>query len=196
MSTDPFDPDNSFLKIDRHNEPVIVALDIEDDPVGSYDTGRRVQTLHIRCPGPSCLAHLVEPSVKRRLQRALVFVARSGLDEFTKCPAGNNAHKETLPRAHFGHKMQNMNLQGIPKPIGSCRPERSRRIPAAQKQNRHPGPDTRGSPSFQARPQAATRNPGGEDWIPAYAGMTDGDAPMDKTGNPGAVETRDLASLH
>jgi len=35
VSADPLDPDNSFLKIDRRYETKIVALDIEDNPVGS-----------------------------------------------------------------------------------------------------------------------------------------------------------------
>src|SRR5262249_36716674 len=100
---------NPLLEIDRHNQPVIVALDIEDDPVGSHDTGRCVQPLDIRCTGPSCLAHLIEPGVQGCLPRSLVFIARWGLDEFTQRPAGNEAHEETLPRAHFGYKVHTMN---------------------------------------------------------------------------------------
>jgi hypothetical protein len=36
VSADPLDPNNSFLKIDRRYETIIVALDIEDDTVGSH----------------------------------------------------------------------------------------------------------------------------------------------------------------
>jgi len=64
VSADPLDPDNSFLKIDRRYETIIVPLDIEDDPVGSHDTGRCVQTFHLRGTRPSGLTHFIEPGIK------------------------------------------------------------------------------------------------------------------------------------
>jgi hypothetical protein len=51
-----------------------------------------------------------------------------------------------------------------------------RRKRLLRNKNLRPVSDTHGSPSFRARPQAATRNPGRGNWIPACAGMTDRDA--------------------
>jgi len=43
VSTNPLDPDNPLLKINRHHQPIIIALDIEDNPVSRYDAGRCVE---------------------------------------------------------------------------------------------------------------------------------------------------------
>jgi hypothetical protein len=39
MRANPFDPDDGLLEIDRHNQPVCVALHVEDDALGSDDAG-------------------------------------------------------------------------------------------------------------------------------------------------------------
>jgi hypothetical protein len=44
VSPDPLDPNNSFLKIDRGHKAIIVALDIEHDPVSGHDTSRGINT--------------------------------------------------------------------------------------------------------------------------------------------------------
>ena len=105
MGTDPLDPNDALLEIYRHDQPVIIALDIEYDPVSCHDAGRRVEALHISRTGPICFAHLIEPGVESCLRCCLVLMARSGLNEFTKRPAGNDTHSGMLPCTHFGHKM-------------------------------------------------------------------------------------------
>jgi hypothetical protein len=47
MGADPFDPDDALLEIDRHHEAIIVALNVEDDPLRVDDTRRRVTPLDI-----------------------------------------------------------------------------------------------------------------------------------------------------
>jgi hypothetical protein len=42
MRADPFDPDDALFKIHRHDQPVCVALDIEDHALGGHDTGGRI----------------------------------------------------------------------------------------------------------------------------------------------------------
>ena len=54
---------NPLLKVHRHHQPKIVALDVEDDPLGGDDAGRWVATFHIGRTGPVRLAHLVEPGM-------------------------------------------------------------------------------------------------------------------------------------
>ncbi|BCK77115.1 hypothetical protein EMQ_2721 [Acetobacter aceti NBRC 14818] len=35
VRADPFDPDDAFLEIDRHDQAIGITLDIEDDPLGT-----------------------------------------------------------------------------------------------------------------------------------------------------------------
>jgi hypothetical protein len=44
VSANPFDKDDSLLEIDSNHQPVAVAFDVEDYPVGRYDAGRRIAT--------------------------------------------------------------------------------------------------------------------------------------------------------
>ena len=67
VRADPLDPDDSVLKIDRHEEAIIVALDEEDDPLGVDDARRRIVSLHICGTPPLRLAHFIEPGFQRGL---------------------------------------------------------------------------------------------------------------------------------
>ena len=76
----------------------IVAYSGGDDPqkLAADNIENRLKELKI-----DAMTHLVKPGVKGRLQCSLVFVARSGLDEFTERPAGNDAHVRKATRCPF-----------------------------------------------------------------------------------------------
>jgi hypothetical protein len=40
VRTDPFDPDDGLLEIDRHHEAIVIALDVEDNPLAAPDNVR------------------------------------------------------------------------------------------------------------------------------------------------------------
>jgi len=37
VGTDPLDPDDSLLEIDGNHEAIVIALDVENDPLGTDD---------------------------------------------------------------------------------------------------------------------------------------------------------------
>src|ERR1700732_206700 len=73
LCADPFDPDDRLLEIDRHHEAIVIALDVEDNPLRADDARRRIAPLHIRGAPPCCLAYFVEPGVQGRLHRRWSF---------------------------------------------------------------------------------------------------------------------------
>jgi len=59
-----FEPDDVLLEIDRHDQPVCVALYIEDDTLGCNDAGGGIGPLHLGRVSPARLLHLVEPGIE------------------------------------------------------------------------------------------------------------------------------------
>ena len=72
MRSEPFDPDNSLLKIDCDYQPIGVAPYVEDDPIARDDARGRVKPFDIGWVRPSRLPYFVEPSIERRLERLLI----------------------------------------------------------------------------------------------------------------------------
>src|SRR4051794_373320 len=97
VCADPLDPYDTLLEIDGRDQAIIMALDIEDDPVGRDDAGGCVAMLHFCCARPPRLPDLVEPGVQCRLQRPLILVSATSLDEFSQSAPGNDAHAGKLP---------------------------------------------------------------------------------------------------
>jgi len=81
VRADPFDPDDALLEIDRDHQTIIIAFDIEHDPICRNDTSCRIVTPNISGAGPAGLFHLIEPSIKRGLQRGMVLLTSTPLDE-------------------------------------------------------------------------------------------------------------------
>jgi hypothetical protein len=104
VRADPLDPDDRLLEVHRHDQPVVVALDVEHNAVGRDDTRRRVEPLQVGRAGPASPLDLVEPGIQRGLQRRLVPVPGAGLDELPQRAPGNDPHADTLPRAQIGRK--------------------------------------------------------------------------------------------
>src|SRR5260370_1775674 len=104
VCADPLDPHDTLLEIDGHDQPVIIALDVEDDPVGRDDAGSRVAALYICRARPPRLSDFVEPSVQGRLQRAMVLISPASFDEFSQSTPGNDPHAQKLPCAQIGRK--------------------------------------------------------------------------------------------
>ena len=67
VGANPLDPDDTLLEINRYHQTVVVALDVEDNPLGVDDAGRGVVSLHIGRLRPLRLADFIEPSIKRGL---------------------------------------------------------------------------------------------------------------------------------
>lgn len=47
VGADPLDPDNCLLEIHRHHQAIVIALDIENNPVGANDARCGVETFNI-----------------------------------------------------------------------------------------------------------------------------------------------------
>lgn len=72
MPANPFDPQDSLLEIDRDDESVGVAPDIEDDRLAAHDARRAVLSLDIGGAIPSRPLHFCKPGSQRCIQRCLV----------------------------------------------------------------------------------------------------------------------------
>lgn len=83
---------DAFFIIDRDDEAIIIALDIERHALGVDDARRSLEALHIGGARPTRLARFVEPGVESRLQRGLVLVSRASFDEFAQCAPGDDPH--------------------------------------------------------------------------------------------------------
>jgi len=71
---DPFDPDNTLLEIDRHDQPVCVALHVENDALGRHDARGGIGPLHLGRACPARLLRLIEPSIQGGFHRRLMGV--------------------------------------------------------------------------------------------------------------------------
>src|SRR4051794_32084805 len=88
VGTQPFDPHDALLEVDGHHETVIIALDIEHDPLSADDACRGIELPHIGGTHPACLADFVEPRIERRLHCRLISPPREANDELTQSAAG------------------------------------------------------------------------------------------------------------
>jgi len=63
---DPSYPDDAFLEVHRYDKAIVIALDLEDDPLGADDACRRIEPLHISGAFPDRLADFVVPLSRKR----------------------------------------------------------------------------------------------------------------------------------
>src|ERR1700687_1618497 len=104
VCADPFDPDDGLLEIDRHYEAIVIALDVEDNPLRADDAYCRIAPFHIR-GAPRCrFADFVEPGIQCGLHRRLVLLAGEAFDEFTQGTTGDDPHPPNLSRSQYGSK--------------------------------------------------------------------------------------------
>jgi hypothetical protein len=54
MASQLFDPNDALVEIHRHDQPVRIALDIEDNPIRRADTGGGAGLLDVRKGMPKC----------------------------------------------------------------------------------------------------------------------------------------------
>src|SRR4051812_10115358 len=92
VGTDPFDPDDRLLKIDRYHEAIVVAFNVEDDPLRVDDARRRIAAFYIRCIFPGGLARFVEPGLQCSLDSRLVLAAGKTVDELSQGATGDDSH--------------------------------------------------------------------------------------------------------
>jgi hypothetical protein len=93
MRADPFDPGDALLEIDRNHEPIVVAFDVEDDPLGGDNARSRITLLQRRHVRPAGFAHLIEPSIKGRLDRRLILVPGEAFDKLPQGAPGDDPHR-------------------------------------------------------------------------------------------------------
>jgi len=65
MRPDEADVDDAERVVDGDDQPVLVALDIENDPVVGYDAGTSVNILDIFRRLPLCLSSILTPGYER-----------------------------------------------------------------------------------------------------------------------------------
>src|SRR5215472_8191632 len=106
MCSEPLYPDNAFLEIDRDDQPIRIASYVEHDPLARDDARRRIKPFDVSGARPPRFADLIEPSIERRLQRLLIPVPSTRLDELTERPPGDDSHVQEIVCAHFGYKVR------------------------------------------------------------------------------------------
>src|ERR1700732_3911523 len=109
VRADPLDPHDTFVEVSGYYQAIVVPFDIEHDPVGRDDAGRRVAALYIRPAGPPRLLNFGEPSVQGAFQRRMVFVPSPSIHELSQ--------RQPIPRN---------SAPGCPPPATSRRPARRR----------------------------------------------------------------------
>src|ERR1700683_1060087 len=92
VCTDPLDPNDTLLEVYRHDQPVVVAFNIEHDPICGDDAGGRIATLHVRRAGPSRFFDLVEPNIQRGLERWIILIPPARVNELSQGTSGNDPH--------------------------------------------------------------------------------------------------------
>src|SRR5882762_7625976 len=104
MCSNPLDPHDRLFEIDRHDQSVVVSLDVENNSFRRNDARRCIASLHVRRAAPSRLFNLVEPGIQRGLQSWLVSISSSALNELSQGAPGDDPHTETVSRAPNGRK--------------------------------------------------------------------------------------------
>jgi len=106
MRPEPLDEYNLPLVIDRSNQPVVIALDVEDNSIRTYDACIGIALLYIRGIRPIRLISFVEPCVECGFHRALFSLSGHTLHEPRQRTAGDDAHSLSIACSQDGHKAQ------------------------------------------------------------------------------------------
>ncbi len=93
MRSHPFDKDNLPLVVDRRHQPIVVAFDIEHDPVAANDAGCTVVAFHISRTVPLGSLRLIETRVERSLHG---FGSPRRRDKSQKRPTRYHPHADPI----------------------------------------------------------------------------------------------------
>jgi hypothetical protein len=104
VRTDPFDPNNTLLEIDRYDKPIIIALNVEHDSLRADYARAGIEALQVRGAAPRSLANFVEPSVERALDRRPILSPREAIYESPQTAPSDDPHARHLSRSQFGIK--------------------------------------------------------------------------------------------
>jgi hypothetical protein len=96
VGADPFDPDDCLLKIGRHHKSIVIALNVEDNPLRVDDARRRITALNVRRILLICLARFVEPGIQCGFHGRPILAAGKCLDELSQSSAGDNPHSRFI----------------------------------------------------------------------------------------------------
>jgi len=67
VRADPFDPRDALLEINGNDQAIVIAFDVEHDPVGRNDARSCVAAPDISRVGPPRLLDFVEPGIQSGL---------------------------------------------------------------------------------------------------------------------------------
>jgi len=65
MCSNPLDEYDPMRIVDRHHQPVVIALDVENHPVRSNNAGIRIRFQDIGWTFPVCSEQFMDPCVER-----------------------------------------------------------------------------------------------------------------------------------
>ena len=80
MTADPLDENRSPLVVDGRHESVIVAFDVEHDPIGTDDARACILLCYVCWRSPIRGYSLMKPGVQWGLDCPLIFVANQRFD--------------------------------------------------------------------------------------------------------------------
>jgi len=86
MRSDKTNVDEAELILNRHNQSILIALDIEDHAIIAYDAGIAINSFNICRTFPLGLFGIVIPRLQRRL------AVRVSFPKVAECLQGNGAH--------------------------------------------------------------------------------------------------------
>ena len=92
VRTNPFDPNDALLEVDGDDQPIVIPLDVEHDPISRHDAGCRIAPLHLGAARPAGLPNLIEPGIQCGFQSPLVLGTPATPDEFLQRAPGDNPH--------------------------------------------------------------------------------------------------------
>src|SRR5438552_1955297 len=92
VSSDPFDPNDALLEIERGYQPITTALNVEDDPFRRDNTRFCARFPYVGRCLPMGFSNLVEPGIERDPHRLLLLMPGEGIGIFSQGPPGNNPH--------------------------------------------------------------------------------------------------------
>src|SRR4029077_4812889 len=93
--SNPFDEYYLVPIVNGHNQPVVVAFDVEDHSARSNNAGIGISFQNIGWAFPAGSEDLMEPCIERRLDRLLMLAAFETMDEFPQRLPCNDPHGQT-----------------------------------------------------------------------------------------------------
>lgn len=140
MCTDPLDPHDALIEIDRHDQTIGIALHVEHNAIGSDDARGCVGPLYFRRVPPSRLLHLVEPGIQRCLNRRLVLMSGQRLYELPQSAPRDDPHKPDYHAPILGTTGQTAIHMALTSAAGTVHRHQVRKLPVTDKRRHQPTP--------------------------------------------------------